>query len=232
MPRPRQPSDDEHNERRRKIRPHVKIHHSIRNHPKAGPVFADLEKRAILTGLLLIASERGAAHTGNRVWLSAGDITWLTGRKRARSGLEPLWNCCVSMAFPVQFDGVSAVVEIPKFAEKQGLTPRDERSEERTPRSPPHPSPHTTQKREKKGAEPAPRSPDSLLWEAMVSVLVEQGMTPDAARRFLGHFCRNGNKPKLMGVAGRLIAERPADARAYIAKHMQPVGQAHRGFQP
>lgn len=98
MPRPRYPSDDA----RLKQRPHVKIHHSVRGHPRFAEAFADLELRAMWTGLLLIASERHAGKTLDRVTLTRADVAWITQRNRPDAALKALKKLAHAWGYTVE----------------------------------------------------------------------------------------------------------------------------------
>jgi hypothetical protein len=117
MPRPRYPSD----ERRRKTRPHAKIHLSCRSHPRYGHVFEDLESRAVIWGLWLLAVQYFASHTGDEVTLGHGDLTWLTGRQGFGAALARLRRHCDAMAYPVRVEGRRVHVEIRNLERKQGF---------------------------------------------------------------------------------------------------------------
>jgi len=103
LPRQRYPSDD----RRRKQRPHVKIHLSIRGHPRYGHVFRDPELRGFYVGVLVLAGERFAARRHDRVWLSSSDATWITGRERSRSAWIVLERLFVEMGWRVCWEAAA-----------------------------------------------------------------------------------------------------------------------------
>ena len=129
MPRRRYPSDDA----RIKTKPGVRIHHSIRNHPRYGPVLEAPELRGMWLGLLLIASERHAAKTNNEVTLNSGDVVWLTGRRHYASAERALRRLCASFDYAMSKVGHGYRVQIRNFARKQGHAPRDAEVTPRTP---------------------------------------------------------------------------------------------------
>lgn len=67
---------------------------------------------------------------------------------------------------------------------------------------------------EKKPPDGGVDDPKSLIWKTGVAVLVGQGMTEDAARRFLGQFAKQ--ETKLAEVIAHCAANPKADAKAYI----------------
>ena len=101
MPRPRFPSD----EARLKRRPGVHVHYSARNHPTYLGVFAKPELRGMLLGLWMIAGERHAAKTGDRVTLTLGDIIWLTGRAHRTHAERALRRLCTRMKYEMSERG-------------------------------------------------------------------------------------------------------------------------------
>lgn len=144
MPRPKFEADDRWNDSRRRIKPHVKIHHSVQNHPRTVAVYADNDLLAAWTRIMLTASERGAAHTGDWITLSPADVERTSGRRRAdvaRTLLERLANV---LGWSVERRGDVLAINVRNFARKQGLATRDARSEARITRASPLPTPHTT----------------------------------------------------------------------------------------
>jgi hypothetical protein len=144
-PRPRYPSD----EARIKVQPHVRIHHSVANHPKTAALWANLETRSMLVELWRLGSVYGAAHTGGWLTLRPSDICSVTGRKRAGSGLEPLSKLAASMEYPLRYERGCVLIQIRNFARKQGLTPRRNGVAPHTPHSSPNPPPQPRPRKDK-----------------------------------------------------------------------------------
>jgi hypothetical protein len=136
-PRRRYDSDDRWNDARRSW-PHVRIHHSIKNHPKTVALMADAEMRGMLLGLWLIASERRAAHADDWVHLSRDDVAWVTGKRRHDMALRALQHLAAVMGYECQQSeqsrrdiGATSArhrrdvwsIRVRNFAKKQGLAP-------------------------------------------------------------------------------------------------------------
>lgn len=119
MARQQYPSDV----KRKKQRPHVKIHLSIRNHRKTVGHFDSPEFRGQILGLYMLAAERFAAREGGELHLSHSDIKWISGKSQWTSGRKSIESLCKVLEYSVKFDQLSsktAVIMIPKFAKKQG----------------------------------------------------------------------------------------------------------------
>ncbi len=134
-------SDLEWNEARRKVKPHFKLHHSIANHPRTIGAFADNDLFACYCRLGLLASERGAAHTGDRISLSRADVERTSGRRRRDVALTLLERLANVLGWWTERRGDVLVIEFRNFARKQGLTPRGPRSEEADSAASPLPVP-------------------------------------------------------------------------------------------
>lgn len=128
MPRPRYESDDRWNDRRGSPKPHVKIHHAVKNHPKTAEAWADPELRGMLVELWRLASERGAAHTDDRLVVTPGDIVSITGRTQYAHATRALRTLCERVGYAMSTRGECVEIIIRKFAKRQNLTPRKPRS--------------------------------------------------------------------------------------------------------
>jgi hypothetical protein len=117
MTRGRFPSD----ETRLRVRPHVRVHLTIENHPRYAKVFADPETRGIILGVWVIARRAHANRTGDCVTLTEGDVAWITGRRQAHRALARLSRALDAIAWRSWRDGRAVVVEVRNFARKQGL---------------------------------------------------------------------------------------------------------------
>lgn len=130
LSRPRYPSDD----RRLKIRPHAKVHLTIRNHPdpEYAEVFDDPMLRGVWTGLLVIAVGAFAGKTNDTVTLSQGDLVWLTGRSSASRAEPILLRLCSALGYECTKSGRRWVVKIRNLKRKQGLDYADRGTTPRT----------------------------------------------------------------------------------------------------
>lgn len=142
MARPRYPSDD----KRLKRPSGVTIGFSIRNpdplNPGHAEVFEDPEKRGIWTGLLVVAGHSFAGRSDDRVTLSGGDLSWVTGRTHRGPALGALRVVCGCMGYAVEDRGRSVVVHVRNLSQNQGWTTRDSaESAAESPRLRPPPSP-------------------------------------------------------------------------------------------
>ena len=115
MPRQRYPSD----EKRRRQRPHAKVHLSTRSHPRYGHVFEDLEGRAIIWGLWVLSVQYHAAQTDDEVTLGHGDMAWLTGRSQPRHALAALRRHADAMGYRVWDEGKRVRVHVRNLQQKQ-----------------------------------------------------------------------------------------------------------------
>ncbi len=181
MARKRYPSDD----KRRKQRPHVKVHLSIRSHPRYAEVFEDPELRGIWLGLLLLGVQYHAAKTDNIVSLGLSDLVWCTGRAQRVHAECALNGLCVRMGWTVRQVGKRWEVHLRNLEDKQGFgsaTP---------PVAPRPPSPSEEQKNrgteeQTPGAESAPRTPAKpgpASWSLSLSeLLIEKVKTVPGGR--------------------------------------------------
>jgi len=118
MARPRYPSDD------RRLRPHAKVHLTIRHHPSYAGIFADPEMRGMVVGLWVIAVEYQAARTDDLVTLTDADLQWITGRTQRRHALSSMRALCELMSYSMSEHPRHVVVHVRNLQRKQGLTPR------------------------------------------------------------------------------------------------------------
>ncbi len=117
MARQRYPSD----ERRLKQRPHVKVHLSIRSHPKFADVFEDPEQRGIWLGLMLLGVQYHAAKTDNVVSLGIADLAWITGRTQRAPAERSLRTLCERMEWTCRTVGRRWEVTLRNLEYKQGF---------------------------------------------------------------------------------------------------------------
>jgi hypothetical protein len=154
-------SDDRWNEQRRKMKPHVRVHHSITNHPRMVRVYADNRLLSTWLRIMLTASDKGAAQTDDTLWFSVADMVafagWQDGddertdERRTRNARRTVERLCEAVGWT--FTGPSrdepGTITIRNFARKQNIVPRKLRSvmrsvRETTDTSPsPLPPPHT-----------------------------------------------------------------------------------------
>lgn len=132
MPRKRYPSDEE----RLKVKPHVRVYHSIRNPDDAGQlaVFGDPELRGVWLGLVLIAARAYAGDTGDRVLLAPGDVEWATGRRMRKHGNRLVRRVCELMGWECEEVEVEPDSSAPD-AEVGAKSARRERDASSTPAS-------------------------------------------------------------------------------------------------
>ena len=148
MTRPVYPSD----ERRRKTRPHVKVHLSVANHPKTAAAWAKPELRGMLVELWRIAGEKYAGRTNDEIVLTPGDLSCVAGRSQVRHNLVAVSLLCKHVGYTMRTEGSITYVRVRNFAKKQGF---DSAPRGATPRSyadsatPPIPTPIPTPKEEK-----------------------------------------------------------------------------------
>lgn len=138
MTRPVYPSDEAHNDRRRKgPRPgsYYITHHSVTNHPKMVEVYANDHLYAAWHRLLGLASEKGAAHTANEISLSRQQMMVITASRDCRTAARLLQDLCRKCEYRARFFHKGCIIEIRNFAIKQGLTPRDKRKNSAIPLS-------------------------------------------------------------------------------------------------
>lgn len=93
MTRKRYPSDE------KRARPYVRVHLTIRNHPKYAHVFADAQLRSTWLGVLVVARGAFAGETGDEVTLGVGDVCWITDTREIRYGLPRLRKLCAAMGW-------------------------------------------------------------------------------------------------------------------------------------
>ncbi len=136
QPRPEYPSD----EARRKNKPAVRVHHSLRNHPRYASIAADPRSRGMLIGLWMIASERHASKTADTVTLNHGDVIWITGTDKVGPGVQALLQLCYRMGYEVARGGGTVAVTIRNFARKQGFDSAARGVGAETYSATPHPS--------------------------------------------------------------------------------------------
>jgi hypothetical protein len=96
MPRPRYPSDD----KRIRQRPHIKVHLSVANHPRYGPVFADPFMRGIVTGIWIVGARAHISATKDELSLTNADALFITGKDRMVDAAKVLRRVCEAMNYP------------------------------------------------------------------------------------------------------------------------------------
>jgi hypothetical protein len=149
MARESYPADLRWNDKRRKVNPHVRVHHSITNHPKTTVVFQNNDLLAAWLRVMILASEKGAAHTNDTVTVSTADLSWISGRSKRGPAADLVRSLCGTMGWPMvepsRTSGGS--IQIRNFTKKQGLTPHILRASGVADyaglRPSPLPSPHT-----------------------------------------------------------------------------------------
>lgn len=105
-----------------KVRNHLKIHLTTQNHQKYAHVFADLEGRAVIWGLWLVAWRAYAGKTDNWVTLTHADLMWISGRSQVKSALKLVRTWCEVMSYSVQVHGEVVKIQIRNLAKKQGMS--------------------------------------------------------------------------------------------------------------
>lgn len=123
-------SDERWNDARRQIKPHVKIHHSITNHPKTAEIWQDNDFLARLVRLLMAASEKGAAHTSDVLTLRYNELPDCMGVTRTGPARDRLVTVCCQLGWQLLDNPKARTVQVTirNFAKKQGLTPHGPRS--------------------------------------------------------------------------------------------------------
>src|SRR5262245_50673041 len=127
--RPRYPSDERHNERRRRERrpSFFKVHCSISNHPRTAGLFADNELFAGYVRLGLLCIEKGAAQTSNEVTLTSADLLKIFACEDLRTAQRYLHVLCKTLAWragiKTQGRRIVCTIEFRNLAKKQGITP-------------------------------------------------------------------------------------------------------------
>lgn len=144
-----------------KVRPHVKVHLSTRSHPRYREVFEDLEGRAIIWGLWLLAVQYHAAQTHDCVTLGQSDLTWLSGRTQPRHALAAVRAQCELMEYRHWVEGRCLVVEVRNLLKKQGFDSAERGATPRTPSASDSDSDSDTDLFSKE-AETAPPDPDPV----------------------------------------------------------------------
>jgi hypothetical protein len=146
--RPRYPSDEAHNQRRRaKRRPSFfKLHTSFSNHPKTAAIFADDILFCCYLRLGLLAVEKGAAQTDDWVTLTRADLHYVFNAVDYRTVIKRAHALVAALEWKVRgkltentetrkklgrptnynWDETRNVYEFHfrNFAKKQGFTPR------------------------------------------------------------------------------------------------------------
>lgn len=114
------PSD----EIRKKVKPHVRVHLSIQNHPRTVSMYEDNDMLATWLRLMVLASDRGAAHTGDWIALNRTDLQAVSGRRRADVALTFVERLADVLGWLRERRGNVIAIQIRNFAKKQNITPR------------------------------------------------------------------------------------------------------------
>lgn len=140
------PSD----EVRRKIKPHVRVHHSITNHPRTAAIWQDNDLLARWLRVMMAASEKGAAHTGDRLELRYNELPDCMGVTRVRHARDVLLTLCCHLGWPLRWQdgGRTVQITIRNFAKKQNIAPRQNGVAPRDPARSPLPTPHSPEKKD------------------------------------------------------------------------------------
>ena len=104
-----------------RVRPHAKLHVSLRHHSKTAVMFADNDMLAMYTRLLLLGIERFAARNDGKFhihWRELGEISGKHRRDVAEKSLQRLADLTPTCAEPA---GDLWEITIPNFAKKQGF---------------------------------------------------------------------------------------------------------------
>jgi hypothetical protein len=203
QPRPTYPSD----EARRKVKPHVRIHHSVANHPKTAAIWADPTKRGMLVELWRLASVYGAVHTGGWLTLKPADLHAVTGSPRLAYGRKRLLTVGQPLEYSLRLCGQLTMVLVRNFAEKQNLTPRKLRNSGCSP------SPLPTPKEEEEKL--APKSALVVSASPKPTLELAEVVTADAIVDGWQTICVPRGAPSILEVTG----ERSRKLRARIRDH-------------
>ncbi len=165
MARQRYPSDEARLRRPSGVLIAFSILHPDPDHPEHSEVFEDPEMRGIWLGLLAVAGQAFAGRTGDRVTLSLGQLTWVTGRQGRTAAESALTRVCSRMGYEVTpLRGRSWTVHVKNLSRNQGWTTRDSAdsvsnsADSAPPPSPipiPSPIPNPIRKEREKTAEAA-----------------------------------------------------------------------------
>lgn len=120
MARPEHPSDVA----RRKIKPHVRVHHSLPNHPRTAPVWAENDLLATWLRVMLKASRQGAAHTGDILHLTDHEIEETSGKGRRDVARRLLSRLADVAGWSVERRANVTAIHVRNFAKKQNIAPR------------------------------------------------------------------------------------------------------------
>lgn len=163
MPRPRYPSDD----KRLKVRPHVRVHLAVANHRKTAGAWESPEQRGMLVELWRIAAEKYAARTGDEILLTPSDLQSIAGRTHLRDNLHALSTLCRRLDYAIRTEDRVTYVIVRNFAKKQGFDSaiRGEKSE--TPAPPKSevriPNKNTVERPARRSEKSAPPPPEWAL---------------------------------------------------------------------
>jgi hypothetical protein len=121
MPRPEYASD----EKRRKNKPAVRVHHSVETHPKMEAIYPDNDAFATWTRILIEASKAHAGKTGNRLTISKNATCALAGRTSVVRALQLIRTVCATLLWEIHETRTSVTIAIRNFARKQGFDSAD-----------------------------------------------------------------------------------------------------------
>lgn len=129
MSRPRYPSD----EKRLKMRPHVKVHLTVATHPKTAAVWANPRLRGMLVELWRLAEEAFAGRRGGQLTLTAGPLQSLTGASKAPRAIHYATTLFDLLGYKWTRNGDVLTVTIRNFDRKQHGNSADSGATPRTP---------------------------------------------------------------------------------------------------
>jgi hypothetical protein len=118
MPRRSYPSDQS------RLKPHVKVHLSIRSHRKTAGVWSENDQLAALLRLWVVAMEQFAAKRDGVVRLNRSQVMEVAGKGRFDVALTSLQRLADVGLMSLRRLGDITEITIAKFAEKQRITPQ------------------------------------------------------------------------------------------------------------
>ncbi len=113
------PSDD----RRRKTKPAVRIHHTIETHPRFAPVYADSELLGVWLRVMVAASKAHAGKTGDTLTVSRSSTLGLCGVESPSKARRLLVRLASTLGWPLVYGPTTVQLTIRNFARKQGFDP-------------------------------------------------------------------------------------------------------------
>lgn len=226
MPRPEYPSD----EKRRKNKPAVRVHHSVESHPRMAAIYGDNDLLATWLRIMIASSKAHIGKTGDRLTITRSAAAPLGGRETTAGGRRHLLAVAAALSWEVRETPTSITIGVRNFARKQGFDSAACGVVAEHALRTPHPSESESESESKRTdsvptERPESPIPNDVIWKIGVPLLRAAGTAESTARSFLASMSQLYGSTALAETLAHALSEKPVEPRAWIVASLKARGK-------